>query len=814
MNTHSQFRETFPQYAFSAIGLLAFVVALAAFAPAQGILQLHEPGANVGAGPQPAIEILPAPVPIPDGRRLPPHPVPWRPWPGPVPVLPADLTSLEVNVQIDGMTATTALDQTFRNPFQRRLEGTYLFPLPANAVIRDMSLYIDGKPVKCEVVEADKARAIYEEIVRRARDPALLEYVGRDLVKLRIFPVEPGQTRRVKFQYSQILKRDFGLTEYSYPLLTQQQAAQPIWSFTLTGSIHSDKPITAVNSPTHDIEFKRKDDKNFTFGFEKENFQPAANLKMYYGISDKEFGAGLVAYRIKSEDGYFMLMIAPRGKDEKAKRIPKDVTFVFDTSGSMAGDNIEQARRALQYCLNSLHEEDRFNIIRFSTESEPFAKGLVPASKDKIKEALGFVKSIEARGGTAINDALMEALSAKGSKERPHLIVFLTDGKPTVGEVNTNAILKNIAAKNENKPRIFVFGVGNSVNTLLLDKISDEHGGVTDYIGPKEDIEVKVSNFFTKVSDPILMNLALDFGSIKSSKAYPKALPDLFAGGQITLIGRYQGAGKADLVLSGLQGGDKKVFEYAVDFPEEATDADFLPRLWAIRRVGNLVDEIRKNGEEKELKDEVIALGKKYAIATPYTSMLVLEDGAMPPGAAQWGMRDGRRAEAGRGGGAAPGAPANTGPIPADWEPLPITIPRPLFIGTPKNIRGNFASPAEEKAAASAASEALKADSGATGVAIARATKQMKDTDRVTVSGTEGSPEVRQIAGRTFYLINACWTDSEYDGKAATINVVYDTDEYKALLKKGGDITKFLALGFNVIFKYDGKWYKITEPKQ
>ncbi|MCX7046885.1 MAG: VIT domain-containing protein [Candidatus Sumerlaeota bacterium] len=826
---------------FATIAMLVLLLPNSLFA--QGILQLHEPGEKISAdAARITIEIAPVPIPLPpDHRRILPPPPP-RPWPAPVPYQAADLTSLEVDVQIDGMTATTAIDQTFRNPFSRRLEGTYLFPLPTNAVLRDLSLYIDGKPVKCEVVEADKARAIYEDIVRRARDPALLEYVGRDLVRLRIFPIEAGQTRRVKFQYSQVLKRDFGLTEYAYPLLTRDQAMQHIGSFAIKGTIHSDKPITTINSPTHDIEFKRKDDKTATFGFEKENFQAAANLKIFFGVSEKEMGASVVVYRVKGEDGYYMLMIAPRAASDKEKRkaIPKDVTFVFDTSGSMAGDNIEQARRALAFCLNSLREQDRFNIIRFSTETEPFAKELVPATKGKIKEAQEFVKGIEARGGTAINDALMQALDSKGSKERPHLIVFMTDGKPTVGECGTDAILKNIVSKNENKARVFVFGVGNTVNTQLLDKMSDENGGVTDYIGPKEDIEVKVSNFFSKVSDPILTGLELDYGAIKPSKSYPKSLPDLFAGGQVTILGRYQGAGKADIVLKGSQAGEKKVFEYALEFPEEASNADFLPRLWAIRRVGHLVDEIRKNGESKELKDEVVALGKKYAIATPYTSMLVLEDGAAPAlAAARPGETivtyHGTKATGAAEGKAAffydpIGGPVSNGEIarrtpgvsggsmPSDNKrEAPAASRSRLSVGD-KDRSTAYLSPyysgdtrTKDPSDFAPFPAAMKAESGADAVAMARITREMKETESLSKSGSKEQADAQQVAGRTFYLKDGVWTDSEYDGKAEAVKIASMSDEYFALLKKGGDIGRFLSVGTKVIFRFEGKWYQITD---
>jgi len=776
----------------------------AAPAGAQGVLHLHEPGATIEVVPEPGesgIIIEPQPpdriIIPPPGPPRPPRPFPPRPIMPPQHLLPAELTSLEVRVEIDGQLAKTALDQSFRNPNSRRLEGTYLFPLPPNAAVKDLSLYIDGKPVKCEVLDAKKARQIYEDIVRQMRDPALLEYVGRDLVKLRIFPIEPGQVRRVKFEYSQVLRRDFAMTDYTLPLVPRSAAGRPVGHFSLSGSIRSDLPLTAVYSPTHDIEFIKKDDRTVKFSVEQENKAPATDLRIYYAVSQKDLGAGLVTWRKGGEDGYFMLMIAPRREVRKGNVLPKDVTFVFDTSGSMQGEKIEQAKKALEFCLNGLHEKDRFNVIRFSTETEALSPTLLEASPDSVKKALEFVRGLEATGGTNIQEALLTALKSRPKDKqegRPYLIVFLTDGKPTVGETNPDAIVKAVTGQNKESgaARVFAFGVDNEVNTVLLDKLSGENGGVSEYVTPREDIEVKVSNFFTKASDPILTALELNYGGIRVSQQYPSALPDLFAGSQLTIIGRYKEAGKTSLVLSGRMGEDKKTYEYELDFPEQSESGDFLPRLWAIRRVGYLMDEIRKNGENEELKDEIIRLGKKYAIATPYTSLLVQEDEiaslrpanvrqpvSMPQrGADAYGMGMMNRAEgvaAGRGGAAA-GAP-----------------------GVSYDSYAKAAAPGEE----------LRAKSGPAAVEVARHTRVMKESDRF--SKDLASSETREMAGRTFLLRGGVWTDSEYDGKAETVKITYGSDAYFELLGKGGDIGKFLALGTRVIFRLENKWYQIVE---
>ncbi|MFC1735925.1 VIT domain-containing protein [Candidatus Hydrogenedentota bacterium] len=756
------------------IRALCFTVCVASIAStsfAQGILYLHEPGESIR-------------LPVP------PHPEPPRRRPMPVPpprrhLQPARIEEFLVDVEIDNQVARTTLDQSFRNPNNRRLEGTYLFPLPANAVVKDLSLYIDGKPVKCEVLEAKKARKIYEDIVRRMRDPALLEYVGRDLVKLRIFPVEPHQVRRVKFSYSQILKRDFGLTEYSFPIAARNQMSQTISAFTLTGKIKSNVPITSVYSPTHKVDFHRKGEKKARFGFEEEDYKAIADFKVLFAVSEKDLGATLATYRKGVKPGYFMLMVAPRMDLHLQRNIPKDVTFVFDTSGSMSGGKIEQAKSALEYCLNSLKENDRFNVIRFSTETESFAEDLAPVSRSNISEALDFVEKFEAAGGTAINDALLKALESKSSKGRPHLMVFLTDGKPTIGQRNEDTIVKNVTKANDGRVRIFVFGVGNTVNTHLLDKIADGNGGASDYVTPDEDIEVKVSNFFAKVSDPVLTDVEIDFGGVKVSKQYPKKMPDLFKGSQVMIIGRYTSAKTATLLLSGNVGDDKHVYEFELDFPRESTGSDFLPRLWAIRRVGHLVDEIRKHGEDSELVDEVIRLGKKYAIATPYTSLLVLEDES------DMVVRRGRRTEIGLGLADTPADAWNSSAMPMRQE------------------RAGGEALAPMSSSLSAGRTIAHEKSGAVAVDAAKRIREMKEEEGV-YGDKDQAESVRHVAGRTFYLRDGVWIDSEYKAQE-TKDIKYASDEYFDLIGKGGDIGKYLALGEKIVFLFEGKWYRITE---
>ena len=271
-------------------------------------------------------------------------------------------------------------------------------------------------------------------------------------------------------------------------------------------------------------------------------------------------------------------------------------------------------------------------MLRFATEVEPLFNNLREATKENRTAAQKFIGTLKPMGGTAIDDALKKAVALRPENgTRPYVLVFLTDGRPTVGDIDEKHILENAIKSKTGLTRIFCFGLGTDVNTHLLDKIAEDTKAFSTYVLPEEDIEVKVSSFFTKIKEPVLTSPALKFPeSVRVTKTYPAPLPDLFKGEQLLVAGRYSGSGDGAIQIEGsIEGGvtgATKKFAYAAKFPAESAENDFIPRLWATRRVGYLLDEIRLRGESKELKDEVTELARKYGIVTPFTAYLILED--------------------------------------------------------------------------------------------------------------------------------------------------------------------------------------------
>ena len=562
------------------------------------------------------------------------------------PFQPLTVRYHRVQVTIEDQAAHTEIDQVFHNPMAWEVEGTYLFPLPAGASFSAFSMFVDGAPLQAEILPADEARRIYEEIVRQRIDPALLEYVGRGAYRARIFPIPAEGERRIELAYDEVLQREAGIVRYLYPLNTEKFSAEPLEDVSVQVDIRSAAPIKAIYSPSHDIVIERHGELVARVIYADEGVLPTQDFALYYTVSPDPVGIEMLTYfPEEEEEGYYMLLAAPQVDPVTDAVIPKRMIYVLDRSGSMVGEKMEQAREALRFAVQSMRPEDAFNIIDYGTTIERFADAPVPATEQSRAEALVYVDGIVATGGTNIHGALLAAAGMLQDDEYAEMVVFLTDGRPTIGKTGVAEILADVGAANTAAARIFAFGVGHEVNTHLLDRLAQQNGGTSTYVKPGEDIEVAVSAFYTRVSSPVLTDLALELVGTRRRDYYPQALPDLFRGSQIVQLGRLAGGEEALVRLSGMIVGAPQTFERQVVFAQGGGVA-FLPRLWATRKVGFLLDQIRLNGEDVELVDEIVALSKRYGIITPYTSFLIVEDEPTVPISDAPGLKDESGAEA------------------------------------------------------------------------------------------------------------------------------------------------------------------------
>ena len=715
-----------------------------------------------------------------------------------------------IHVEIKNQVAVKTYNCTFKNPNPQAVVGGECYmELEPGAQVDDMSVWVEGKEMKAEILDVDKAKTVFTEIVKNGGSPALLEYFGNQLITTKVPRVAPNGTVTVKLQYTTLLKKKGGLVRLQMLNTNPKALMQPLKSASVTVKIQSDDPLKNLYSPTHKIEIEEDKDWDVVVKWAKEDYLPKHPFVLYYDTDSQKVGASLIAHRELDEEGAFMLMLSPTvgkggGQISESDILPKDVVFCVDTSGSMLqGNKMEQAREALKYCIEHLREGDRFNIVDFSTTTRSFHdEGLVEFNEESKAKALRYAERLAPRGGTAIHEALTTSLKHLGKSDRLKMILFATDGLPTIGERDPEAILRDMAKQNTEDVRMFVFGEGFDVNTKLLDFLALNHRGEADYILPEEDIAQKISGFFDRVGSPLMTDVTIDFGGLEVKDMFPRQIKDIYRGEQIVVYGRYTGHGEKSVKVTGTVGGTRQSFTYALEFPEYSEDDknSFVPRLWAGRKVDFLLSEIRKTPEQppKELVEEVTYLAKRYGIITPYTSYLMTDDLALSsPGnqAAQqlaWRARALDGAKFGSGG-VVPTAPGLDAP--ADAKPMSAEEAKEASVTASKKL-AELRREADQSGAATAydtfADEALS---------------QAGDKDRKSYLQA-----LRYIGTLTFYNAGNVWYDSRFDSEKDKITktIKIGSDEYIDLLLKEGGLAKYLALG-DVVLKVKDNWYRFEK---
>ena len=746
---------------------------------------------------------------------------------------PLEVTYHHVNCEIHDQVATTSVDQEFYNPNGARLEGDYIFPVPADARIDKFVMDIDGKMVEAELLPAEKARGIYEDIVRRMKDPALLEYAGRAMFKVHVFPIEPNGRKRITIKYTELLKQENGLLDYHYTLNTEKYSSRALQNLSLKISVEQGEPITSLYSPTHSVEIKRDGEKRAVVGYEASNVRPDTDFHLFIGRKQAAVGVTVLTYRPDAEKpGYFVLLAAPTVA-AAATAVPKDVVFVMDTSGSMAGKKIEQARGALKYCVETLNEGDRFDVVRFSTEAESLFEGLKEATTENRNTAVAFAGKLEAAGGTAIDEAMKKALEERAGSEkgRLFLVVFMTDGEPTVGEQDPEVIVSHVVAAKDGEgvPRVFTFGVGNDVNTKLLDQLAEKTRGYSQYVLPEENLEVAMSNFWGKVQDPVLAGLSVESGGgVRLEKMYPRGLPDLFKGDQLVAFGTYTGSGRTAVTLSGNVNGEKRVFAEDVDFAAK-TDGDvndWIGKLWATRRIGYLLDDLRQHGENGEVKGEIAELARKWGVVTPYTAMLIVEDEKkrQVPVAMQSLREMTQDAPVMNSASVAPASVAaqNATGGQAVKDSLNVQSYKAVDnLSTASDAAGQTGrryqfegqvGGALTRSVVAAAPPVSVEQRAALNLGTASANGWQAGSGGGYRVVTNYAQQSRVVNGRAFFLNGNQWTDAGVQGDSAKhVKVVFNSDDYFELLKAHPEAAQYLALGSNVTVMVGGMVYDVVE---
>jgi Ca-activated chloride channel family protein len=573
---------------------------------------------------------------------------------------PVELTRVAANIAINEQVATTTLDIHLRNPGPRPTEAELLVPVPDGAVLRGFAFAGAAAAPTAEVLPHDAARTLYEDIVARLRDPALVEFAGWNLLRSSVFPVPPGGEQQVRLIYEHVLPRDGRRVDYVLPR-TESLAYKVPWEISVT--VQSQAPVATVYSPSHNLDVERRSATSLRVTNAADARAVPGPFRLSYLVGGGEVTASLMAYPNDGDGGYFLLLAGLPADLPSAESMRRELTLVLDQSGSMRGEKIAQARAAAEQVVAGLRPGEMFNIITYNTQVRQFAPEPVARTPETLHAARAFLQQTGAGGNTDIHAALTAALRPAPAEDVLPIVLFLTDGLPTAGNTSEVAIRRVATDQNPGERRIFTFGVGADVNTPLLQKIASETRGTATFVLPGEQVEAKVAAVFDDLQGPVLTSAALEAepsalasagGPIvpRVGQLMPATLPDLYSGDQLVVLGRYYGDAPLSFTLAGAVLGQPRTFEFTFPLDNASTRNAFVPRLWASRRIAHLVDEIRQMGADappavltgsaapgaapsaagtpadarvKELVDEIVALSTEFGILTEYTAFLARE---------------------------------------------------------------------------------------------------------------------------------------------------------------------------------------------
>lgn len=645
-------------------------------------------------------------------------------------------TGREVRVVLEGRILRYEVTERWTNRGRALGEVDYVLPLPRGAAFENLSLMIDGEMVNGEIRGAGEARRIYEEIVRRQRDPALVEWMDHGVLRTRIFPIQPGETRTVTVRFNAVAEREGDALRVDVPaprgLGTENTGTQ------LNFQWPAGEGFGDAWSPTH-----RVDDGGGASRGALRVVDAVGTVTLLLPVRATGAAMTVLTHAPRRDEGYMLLTLAaPTGR---ASRTARDVTFVIDISGSMSGEKLTQAKAAGHQLLNSLGGTDRFRLIAFSSDVIDFADSWSEVTPSTLRRAQEWLDGLGANGGTNIGDALERALEARTPANRLGLVLFLTDGAPTVGERNP-ATLAARAAERRGERRVFTFGLGADVNAALLEQLALDGAGTAHFVRPQEDVERIVGVVAQRLTRPIATDIRMRVEGVSLQQLMPAGRIDLFAGQELTILARYTGnAELARITITGQHPDGPVTWTTQARFPSQRPQDAFVGRLWATQRVGWLSAERRKNGASAELDTEIKQLGERWGIPTAFTSYLVLE-----PGMVATAPPRGRRGElmpamAAGAGSAAPSAP------PAAFEQARLA-------------------------------------------AAQRASRSVADAD-----GDLDAKLTRRTAARMFVLQDSVWTDTRPAAvRARTVRVRPYSDAYFALMNRTPELREVFALGERV----------------
>jgi Ca-activated chloride channel family protein len=583
------------------------------------------------------------------------------------------LKHTDVKAEISGFLARVTVTQEFINPFEEKIEAVYAFPLPQNAAVDDLTMRVGGRTVKGKIKRREEARAVYEAARAAGQVASLLDQERPNIFTQSVANIMPGEQVKVTISYVERLKYEEGSYEFVFPMVvgpryipgTQASSANGAngvnganakqgggWAvdtdqvpdasritppvinaappatraghdISIEVALDTGVPIDGLRSALHEVEVERPDNRRARVRLKNQKTIPNKDFIFKYDVAGRRIEDALLAHRTPN-GGFFTLILQPPERVTTADVRPKELVFVLDTSGSMSGFPIEKAKETMKLALEGLYPQDTFNLITFSGDTHILFPQPVPATAENLEKAQKFLASRRGSGGTEMMKAIRAALASSDAEDHIRIVCFMTDGY--VG--NDMEIISEVQ-KHPNA-RVFSFGIGNSVNRFLLDKMAEEGRGEVEYVSLQDDGSAAARRFHERVRNPLLTDLSIDWGGLPVADVYPARLNDLFSAKPVVLTGRYTSGARGTIRLRGKAAGRYFEREIPVELPDSQPQHDVLATLWARTRIDDLMSQdyqsIQRGNPREDVREAITQLGLEYRLMTQFTSFVAVEE--------------------------------------------------------------------------------------------------------------------------------------------------------------------------------------------
>lgn len=553
------------------------------------------------------------------------------------------LKHTNVKAEISGFLSRVKVTQEFENNFTDKIEAVYVFPLPNNAAVDDMTMKIGERTVRGKVLKREEAREVYETAKSNGQIASLLNQERPNIFTQSVANILPGEKVIIEISYVETLKYEAGTYEFVFPMVVgpryipssvnateAQKISPPVakeragHDISLEVKLDAGVPVESVVSKSHQVESAMLSANSYSVKLKNENTIPNKDFVLRYDVAGKKIEDAVLVHR-GEKGGYFSLILQPPDKVDAQDVTPKEIVFVVDTSGSMEGFPLDKAKESMKMALQGLNPQDTFNLITFAGDTSVLFEKPVSATPENLRKAWAFMESRQGGGGTEMMKAIRTALDPSDSQSHVRVVCFMTDGY--VG--NESEILSEIQ-KHPNA-RIFSFGIGGSVNRFLLDKMAEEGRGEVEYVTLTDDGSAAAKRFHERVRNPLLTDISLDFGGLQVADVYPTKINDLFSAKPVVINGRFTKAGNGVIKLKGKSFGREIVREIPVNFPENEPNHDVLATLWARTRIDDLTKQDYQN-TKPEIKEQITSLGIEYRLMTAFTSFVAVEERVVTDG--------------------------------------------------------------------------------------------------------------------------------------------------------------------------------------